>query len=201
MAKIKSGLWVSVGCAAAFVAGLAASPASASVVLCSSGPGINLTMDQCTRSGNDHLADVNAAILAATGSSPASLALYGKSDSNFSLFTFSVNSDPTTGQITDWSVLDGAMIKYVTIKAGTGFKLYELAGAGASSGIGFSTLGLFTNSGRQPDISHISFFTVAAAAVPEPATWALLIGGFFAIGAGMRSGAPARLAQRRRAAA
>lgn len=174
------------------LAGLAlasvAQPAAGAVVLCSSGPGIDLTVDQCTAAGNDHLATVSAAIAAATGSAPVSLALYGKSDNANAgtLFSFAVNPNPHTGQVTNWTVLDGSLIRYVTLKGGTGFKIYELGGAGASSGTAFSTAGLLNNGGNQPEISHLSFWTAAAAVVPEPATWAMLITGFFGIGAAMR---------------
>lgn len=175
--------------AGASVATLAfATPANAAVVLCSSGPGIDLTVNQCTAAGNDHLADVEAAIAAATGVSVASLelSLFGKSDDNPSYFTFGADNDPDNGQTTDWNVLSGQLIKYVTVKGGTGFKVYELPGTGASAGLAFSTAGLVNGGGNQPDISHLSFWKVPGGAVPEPATWALMILGFAAIGGALR---------------
>lgn len=176
-------------------AGIAlATPASAAVLLCSSGPGIDLTVDQCigpvtpTPSGNDHLADVEAAIAAATGVSAASLnlSLFGKSDVNPDKFSFSPNLDPKNGQTTDWTVLDGTLIKYVTVKGANNFKLYELPGLGSASGADFSTLGILNGGGQQPAISHLSFWTTPGGAVPEPATWAMMLLGFGLVGGVMR---------------
>lgn len=168
-----------------------ASPAAAAVFPCSSGPGIDLTVDQCigpvtpTPSGNDHLADVEEAIAAATGVN-VDLSLYGKSDDNPGLFSFSPFTDPEDGKTTDWTVLDGTLIKYVTVKAANNFKVYELAGSGSASGTGFSTLGILNGGGEQPKISHLSFWTTSGGAVPEPATWAMMILGFGLLGGVMR---------------
>lgn len=164
---------------------VAAQPANAAVLLCSSGPGINLTVDQCIKGGNSDIANVSSGILAATGIAPINLTLYGKSDDNPSLFTFSPNLDPASGNSTNWTVLNGTLIKYVVVKAALQIKIYELPGLGASTGINFNTLGMTNPGGRRPDISHLAFYT-AGTAVPEPYTWALLIAGFGAIGTAMR---------------
>jgi hypothetical protein len=165
--------------------------ANAAVVLCSSGPGIDLTVDQCTASGNDDLASVEAAISAATGvnTSLLELSLYGKSDDNPSLFFFSPSADPTASNIINWTVLDGTLIKYVTVTAANAFKVYELPGAGSSTGVDFSTLGILNGGNNQPDISHLSFWSVPASSVPEPATWGLMLMGLGLVGAAMRRGA------------
>lgn len=162
-------------------------PARAAVMLCSTGPGIDLTMDQCVAGGNDNLGAVEAAISAATGVavSTLNLSLYGKSDDNPSWFSFNP-ADPANGNSTDWSVLDGTLIKYVTVKAANDFKVYEIAGAGSASGFDFSTLGIVNGGGRQPDISHLSFWTVPASSVPEPATWAMMLMGLGVAGGAMR---------------
>lgn len=169
-----------------------ASPASAARVLCTAGPtpAIDLTTQACvynpevSGNDNDNLANVTQAILEATGVS-VSLTLYGKSDdSSASLFTFSNSVDGFS--TTNWSTVNGTLINYVTVKAANEFKVYRLSGLGASSGTATS-LDLLTPNGRnQPGISHVSFWTAAAAAVPEPRTWGLLILGFGAIGGAMR---------------
>jgi hypothetical protein len=161
--------------------------AHAAVVLCSSGPGINLTVDQCTAGGNDDLGAVEAAISAATGVAVAALnlSLFGKSDDNPTWFSFNP-ADPASGVSTDWSVLDGTLIKYVTVKAANDFKVYEIAGGGSATGFDFSTLGIVNGGGRQPDISHLSFWTVPVSSVPEPATWAMMLMGLGVAGGAMR---------------
>ena len=168
-----------------------ATPASAAVSFCSPGPVSNFSTDGCVASGNDNLASVENALAAALGVNVSSLdlSLYGKSDDNPALFTF---SSPQVGggfnvKSVDWSVIDGTLIKYVTVKGANSFKLYEIAGAGASSGVDFSTLGILNGGGNQPDISHLSFWTVpGTTAVPEPATWAMMIAGFGFAGGLMR---------------
>lgn len=171
----------------ASVLAIMAMPANAAVFACGGG-NIDLTVDQCVASGNDHLADVEAAIAAATGVAVDSLnlSLYGKSDANPSWFNFSPNGDPSDGKTTDWTVLDGTLIKYVTVKAATSFKIYELAAA-SDQGFNFSTVGMLNGGGKQPDISHLSFWTVPSmTAVPEPSTWAMMILGIGFAGAAVR---------------
>jgi hypothetical protein len=171
---------------AGFALGILAQPASAAVVLCSSGPGIDLTADQCLASGNSDLANVSSAIALATGTAPTGLALYGKSDDDDYEDLFSFDPDPNSEEtlFTDWIVLDGTLIKYVVVKTALQIKIYELPGLGASTGFDFSTVGMTNPGGPQPAISHLAFYT--AAVIPEPATWAMLIAGFGAVGAGMR---------------
>lgn len=169
----------------------AASPASAARVLCTAGPGLDLIAQACVYNpelagnDNDSLANVTQAIFEATGAS-VSLTLYGKSDeSTASLFSFSNGVD---GQFsTNWSTLDGTRINYVTVKAAGEFKVLQLAGLGANSGIATSLDMLTANARNQPEISHISFWTSAAVAVPEPGAWAMMILGFGVVGGALRS--------------
>ena len=181
----------------------ASAPASAAVVLyCNSGPGIDLVNNGCVSGeaknypeggdgvysntgGGDPLAAVQAAITSATVVAPVGLSLYGKSDSNAPLFALSgVSPAALTGT---WNVLDDSiLIKYITIKAANSFALYEFSGQGKNFG-SFTTSGLLNNGGNQPVVSHISFWQAGEVpAVPEPATWAMMIFGFAGIGFSMR---------------
>ncbi len=69
------------------------------------------------------------------------------------------------------------------MKGGPEFILIRLATA-ASSGT-WSTAGLLTGGGNQPEISHIQFYGTQGV-IPEPATWAMLIAGFGLVGSVMR---------------
>lgn len=166
-----------------------ANPANAAVVPCTDGPVIDLVANQCIYpnppSGNDPQNLVELAIFEATGIN-VSLTLYGKSDDNPGLFSFTPDINGGEYLTTDWSVLDGTLIKYISVKTGDDdFKVYELAGLGASSGT-VNTVGLAVGrNNNQPAISHLSFWTVETA-VPEPSTWAMMLLGFGAIGWGMR---------------
>jgi hypothetical protein len=98
---------------------------------------------------------------------PSVFSLYGKSDDHPTWFGFNP-ADPASGDSTDWSVFDGTLIKYLTVKAASGFEVYEIAGAGSATGFDFSTLGIVNGGGRQPDISHLSFWTCRYALSPNP---------------------------------
>ncbi|NJC35135.1 hypothetical protein GGR88_002649 [Sphingomonas jejuensis] len=165
--------------------GLLSTPAVAAPVLCSTGSGINLVSTGCYASGNDSESAVEAAIRAATGIT-TDITLYGKSDDNAGLFAFNpVN--PANTQSGTWDVLNNSvLISFVSVKAANNFAVYQLGGSGANSG-SYSSSGLLTNNGRnQADVSHLSFWTARVAAVPEPATWAMMIAGFGLVGGAMR---------------
>jgi hypothetical protein len=93
-----------------------------------------------------------------------------------------------------WS-LPGFDVNYIAVKAGNQFILYSLAQA-ASSGV-WSTAGLLNPNGRthpQLGLSHLAFFgnthvvtPPPAGAVPEPASWAMMLGGFGLVGAALRN--------------
>lgn len=170
---------------------------AAPVYFCESGPGglnalgaIDLVNDGCVSGtssgypnggdseytnagGGDSEEAVETAIFQATGVA-VDIELYGKSDDNPDLFDFNPN-DPATSTSGTFSVIDGTLIYYITVKGANSFALYELAPP-ASTGT-YSTAGLLTPSGNsQPDVSHISFWTVRdqGVEVPEPASLALL---------------------------
>ncbi|WP_310497371.1 PEPxxWA-CTERM sorting domain-containing protein [Sandarakinorhabdus sp.] len=95
-------------------------------------------------------------------------------DSNQGGFPGNVtNSGGSSGT---WST-PGFLINFIAVKASNAFVLYKLA-APASSG-NWDTFQIPFN--RNPhDLSHLSFF---GAAVPEPASWAMLLTGFGMVGA------------------
>jgi hypothetical protein len=81
-----------------------------------------------------------------------------------------------------WST-PGYLISFVAVKASNAFVLYKLA-APASSG-SWNTLDIpFRNNPHA--LSHLAFFGGAGGAVPEPATWAMMIIGFGAAGSVLR---------------
>ena len=81
-----------------------------------------------------------------------------------------------------WST-PGYLVDFIAVKASSKFVLYKLATA-ASSGT-WNTLDIPFK--RNPhDLSHLAFFGAAGGAVPEPATWAMLIAGFGMVGVSVR---------------
>jgi hypothetical protein len=98
----------------------------------------------------------------------------GKSDDPFGTVT-----GTTTGV---WS-LPGYIVDYIAVKSGPAFMLYSVTPG---------SMGTFTTAGLQngentdlPALSHLAFFGTVSA-VPEPSTWAMMIGGFGLVGGAMR---------------
>ena len=80
--------------------------------------------------------------------------------------------------------LPGFLVDFVAVKASDQFVLYKLA-APASSGTWDTSDIPFKNNPH--DVSHLVFFgTEGTPAVPEPATWAMMIGGFGLVGGAIR---------------
>ncbi len=106
--------------------------------------------------------------------------LASTNDANFSNFGSITGSGTSSGT---WS-LSGYLVNFVAVKASDGFVLYELTNP-ASSG-SWDTLNI--PYGNNPHaLSHLVFFgSRATTAVPEPATWAMMLFGFGAIGASLR---------------
>lgn len=135
-------------------------------------------------SGNDTEGVVEAAIKIATGAE-VDLTLYGKSDDNPSFFTFSnfdTGSSLESSMSGNWAVNAGTLISYISVKAANSFIVYQLTPL-ANSG-SYSTLGMLTNGGQQPEVSHISFWSPVA--VPEPTSMALLGFGVAGVSASRR---------------
>ena len=79
--------------------------------------------------------------------------------------------------------LSGYLVNFLSVKAGNNFILYKLA-APTSAG-SWSTAGLTNRQGQRQNLSHLTFFGTQSA-VPEPATWAMMLVGFGLIGGAMR---------------
>jgi len=162
--------------AAAAALGLVAPAANAATLIgCGTASGL-----PCYASGNDHEGDVEDYIAQATGLD-VDLTLYGKSDDGTAVrfnFTGLGTKDGT------WDVVDPTVkIAYVTVKAGSGYAIYDVGGVGDAF---WTTSGILNGGGKQPKLSHLSFWTVPTSSVPEPTTWLTLIAGFGMIGTAMR---------------
>ncbi len=97
--------------------------------------------------------------------------------------TYTSNAGGTAGT---WN-LTGYLVDFVSVKAGPEFILYKLA-TPASAG-NWSTAGLANGQGNLRQLSHLTFFG-SQIAVPEPATWAMMILGMGFVGGAMRRRKP-----------
>jgi hypothetical protein len=94
--------------------------------------------------------------------------------SNFGTFTGAGTASGT------WS-LPGFDVDFVAVKAGDFFVLYEL-GSPASGG-SWNTDDITVGRGNHPNLSHLVFFgTSIPGGAPEPATWGMMMLGFFGLG-------------------
>lgn len=83
-------------------------------------------------------------------------------------------------------------VDYLAVKAGNQFMLYFVGGVSSGS---WSTQGLLNPNGNkhpQLGLSHLAFYSGLTddgnpQGVPEPASWAMMLGGFGAMGAVLRS--------------
>ena len=88
-----------------------------------------------------------------------------------------------------WST-PGYLVDFVAVKAGSEFVLYKLP-APVSFG-SWSSANILNKQGRPQAMSHVAFFGqrvtdhFGTTPVPEPATWAMMLGGFGVIGAAAR---------------
>ena len=106
----------------------------------------------------------------------------GASNDGSGVFTANING-VTSGQFTLSTPQTGLFV--FGLKGGNTYSLYLFDGGVAGiSTLNFDTFGITTGGGNAgPGLSHAALFTTA---VPEPETWALMIGGLCAVGAFVR---------------
>ena len=96
-------------------------------------------------------------------------------DGNFGSFGSFTGAGTASGT---WS-LPGFLVSFVAVKASDQFVLYQIAPASSGS---WNTSNIPFNNNPHA-ISHLVFFGTRGTAVPEPASWALMLGGFGLLGA------------------
>jgi hypothetical protein len=157
--------------AAAFAVLCAASTPAAAVTLLT--PNCNL-LTGCTFSGNDNDVSATEAAYNLAHIEPPPPAILDLP--NTFLAIQAVGSVMTM----NWTSL--TPISFISVKAGDNFNLFQLASPATSGTI--TSAGLTGPQGQQQAISHITLY--GGTAVPEPATWAMMILGFAMVGAGLR---------------
>jgi hypothetical protein len=125
--------------------------------------------------GNNSLGDADAAYNSQTPTPAPLLNLAGFA--NKADVTSGFGSDQISGSVTA-----PFLVSFYAVKAGDFFDLFEIA---PSTTFNWSTTGISVGNGQTPGISHLLYFG-AAAAVPEPAAWAIMITGFAGIGMALR---------------
>jgi hypothetical protein len=182
-------MFKSLACAAVVLASASALPAAAATtVVAASCTSVKLADGGCefegNINGNANLANANSYLHAQNAynlfndthpSANPDIVLNFLSDTT-------VGAGTTSGT---WS-LPGFLVDFFAVKAGDGFVLYQLASP--TNSYDWSTAGLTNKKGDLQGLSHIAFFGVTdpGGAVPEPATWAMMILGLGCAGAVMR---------------
>lgn len=143
----------------------------------------NISVEYCLFDGNV-AGDASSPLIDAAynGQSPtpsplldlADLAFFGEADSGL----------PAHGG----TYIADFLVSYFAVKAGDQFTLYKVSTP--STSFVWSTAGLVNKKGIEHDVSHIAFWGAEpgtpGGGVPEPATWAMMIAGFGAVGAVLR---------------
>lgn len=125
--------------------------------------------------GGDPEAAVEAALLAVT-SGAIDVEFYGKSADDSGLF----NLTGMGGNSGTWATVAQVGIDYITVYAANSFALDDVGGAVSGS---WSTLGILSNGGSRPNVSHISFWTADVAPVPLPTAGWLMLAAFGSLAA------------------
>jgi hypothetical protein len=96
---------------------------------------------------------------------------YGVDDHSEDFGGFSISGPGKTGE---WFNPNNLKVDYITFKAGTQFIVYDVNSQTYSNGDGqwWSTAGLLNDGGKQPDLSHITFWSKTPVPVPA-AVWLL----------------------------
>ena len=81
-----------------------------------------------------------------------------------------------------WTLNSGFLANFVAVKSSTAFVLYQINPANSGT---WSSAGLMNNNDGIQDMSHLVFFGTQGA-IPEPATWMMMLFGFGLIGGAMR---------------
>ena len=126
--------------------------------------------------GNNSLGDADAAYNSQVPTPSPLLDLAGMA--NKVDVTTGFGSDQTSGSVTS-----PFLVSFYAVKAGDFFNLYEIA---PSTTFNWSTSGISVGNGQTPGISHLLYFGGGLSAVPEPASWAMMIIGAGCIGAALR---------------
>lgn len=82
-----------------------------------------------------------------------------------------------------WTLNSGFLANFVAIKSSNAFILYQINPANSGT---WSSAGLMNNNDGIHELSHLVFFGTQGA-VPEPATWMMMLIGFGLIGSVMRN--------------
>lgn len=125
--------------------------------------------------GGDPEAVVELAVADALSLASIDLTLLGKSDGGYGA--------AVSGQSGTWTTPDP--VDYITVKASNSYIVYDAGGLMTGN---WSTMGILNNGGRQPNVSHISYWSGpgSVSTVPLPATGLMLLAGLGGFAAAKR---------------
>lgn len=178
--------------AAAFSLSFASAPTTASAAVFLLQPGCDLYDEGClfTSDGNGNEFDDGALIQAAYNATH--LATPAPEDLPALTFLGKIESQPSGSTGTNWNFTNlGFNVSFYVVKTGAEEFLLFGNNPADNSVQAFNTQILNKNGRNLRDISHVTFFGADGGggggnAIPEPATWALMIMGFGSAGAMLR---------------